>query len=159
MYGVRQESMGATKCLLRMFNSGMATQTCVVFCAVREVVITRAHCVALRMCKMPDSVSLDGGKVEWGSQGLAALFASRQNAFSPSFFRMLREMDRFNCEAPRLLLLDDDDPRKASMHRTVAERYTLLDGRGPLSCGFPLVSESCALCLTWHLRAAGNMRT
>lgn len=58
------------------------------------------------------SVSLDGGEVEWGSKGLLSLFANKRNALSPSFYGMLREMLRFNREAPRLLELDDDDPRK-----------------------------------------------
>lgn len=58
------------------------------------------------------SVSLDDGAVEWGSKGLLSLFARKRNAFSWSFHSMLREMARFNREAPLLLLLEDDDPRK-----------------------------------------------
>ncbi|CAN0199946.1 unnamed protein product, partial [Hapterophycus canaliculatus] len=58
------------------------------------------------------SVSLDGGEVEWGSQGLSSLFARKRNALSPGFYGMLKEMARFNREAPRLLALDDEDPRK-----------------------------------------------
>ena len=60
------------------------------------------------------SVSLDDGEVEWGSKGLSSLFARRKNALSPGFYGMLKEMTRFNREAPRLLELDDDDPRKVS---------------------------------------------
>ncbi|CAM9582314.1 unnamed protein product, partial [Laminaria digitata] len=62
---------------------------------------------------MSFSVSLDGGAVEWGSQGLSSLFARKRNAFSPGFYGMLREMGRFNREAPSLLELNDEDPRKA----------------------------------------------
>ncbi|CAM9801758.1 unnamed protein product [Choristocarpus tenellus] len=62
---------------------------------------------------MSFSVSLDNGAMEWGSSGLASLFAKTTNAFSPSFHCMLRDMARFNREAPLLLELDDDDPRKA----------------------------------------------
>lgn len=58
------------------------------------------------------SVSLDDGEVEWGSKGLSSLFARKKNALSPGFYSMLREMTRFNREAPRLLELDDEDPRK-----------------------------------------------
>lgn len=58
------------------------------------------------------SVSLDGGEVEWGSKGLSSLFARRKNALSPDFYAMLKEMTRFNREAPRLLEMDDEDPRK-----------------------------------------------
>lgn len=60
------------------------------------------------------SVSLDDGEVEWGSKGLSSLFARKKNALSPGFYGMLREMTRFNREAPRLLELDDEDPRKVS---------------------------------------------
>lgn len=58
------------------------------------------------------SVSLDDGEVEWGSKGLSSLFARKRNAVSLGFYAMLREMGRFNREAPRLLELDDEDPRK-----------------------------------------------
>lgn len=50
--------------------------------------------------------------MEWGSKGLSSLFARRRNALSPAFYGMLREMGRFNREAPHLLELDDEDPRK-----------------------------------------------
>jgi cyclopropane-fatty-acyl-phospholipid synthase len=60
------------------------------------------------------SVSLDGGKtVEWNSNGLNGLLARRQQAFSPSFYYMLKDMTRFNKDATDLLLLPEDDPRKA----------------------------------------------
>ncbi|CAN0082345.1 unnamed protein product [Pylaiella littoralis] len=62
---------------------------------------------------MSFSVSLDDGEVEWGSKGLQSLFARKRNALSPGFYGMLREMARFNAEAPRLLELDDEDPRKS----------------------------------------------
>ncbi|CAM9148653.1 unnamed protein product [Chrysoparadoxa australica] len=63
---------------------------------------------------MSFSACLDQGQVEWGSDGLRALFARKRNLISPSFHSMLREMLRFNREAPRLLLLEDGDPRKAA---------------------------------------------
>ena len=50
--------------------------------------------------------------MEWGSQGLSSLFARKRNAFSPGFYGMLKEMGRFNREAPLLLELKDEDPRK-----------------------------------------------
>lgn len=63
------------------------------------------------------SVSLDDGEVEWGSKGLSSLFARRKNALSPGFYGMLKEMARFNREAPRLLELDDEDPRKVRLQQ------------------------------------------
>jgi cyclopropane-fatty-acyl-phospholipid synthase len=60
------------------------------------------------------SVSLDGGKtVEWNSDGLNGLFARRQQIIDPSFRKMLKDMLRFNKDAADLLLLHEDDPRKA----------------------------------------------
>lgn len=60
------------------------------------------------------SVSLDEGKtVEWSSNGLNGLLARRQQAISPSFHSMIRDMTRFNSNAADLLLLPSDDPRKA----------------------------------------------
>lgn len=67
------------------------------------------------------SVSLDDGDVEWGSEGLSSLFARKRNALSPGFYGMLREMARFNQEAPRLLELDDEDPRKVCSHPPLCE--------------------------------------
>lgn len=59
------------------------------------------------------SVSLDGGEtVEWNSDGINGLLARRSQAFEPSFYRMIRDMLRFNKEAAEILLLPNDDPRK-----------------------------------------------
>jgi len=58
-------------------------------------------------------VSLDGGKtVEWNSDGLNGLLARRGQVLDPSFYKMLRDMLRFNKEAADLLLLSEDDPRR-----------------------------------------------
>ena len=59
------------------------------------------------------SVSLDGGKtVEWNSDGLNGLLAKRSQIVDKSFYQMISDMLRFHKEAPRLLLLPEDDPRK-----------------------------------------------
>lgn len=59
------------------------------------------------------SVSLDHGKsIEWSSDGLSGLLANKKQLLSPSFYTFLYDMIRFNNEAPHLLLLADDDPRK-----------------------------------------------
>eukprot|EP00616_Rhizochromulina_sp_CCMP1243_P000430 CAMPEP_0118970178 /NCGR_PEP_ID=MMETSP1173-20130426/7124_1 /TAXON_ID=1034831 /ORGANISM="Rhizochromulina marina cf, Strain CCMP1243" /LENGTH=996 /DNA_ID=CAMNT_0006919503 /DNA_START=1 /DNA_END=2991 /DNA_ORIENTATION=- len=62
---------------------------------------------------MSFSVSMDGGRFEWSGTGLNGLFACRKHLVSPSFYLMLRDMLRFNREAPDLLRLPDQDPRKA----------------------------------------------
>jgi predicted NAD/FAD-binding protein len=60
------------------------------------------------------SVSLDKGEtVEWNSDGINGLLARRGQAMDPQFYIMLYDMHRFNKEAAELLLLAEDDPRKA----------------------------------------------
>jgi cyclopropane-fatty-acyl-phospholipid synthase len=59
------------------------------------------------------SVSLDGGKsVEWSSDGIAGLLANKRQLISPSFYRFLKDMMRFNKEADKILTLALDDPRR-----------------------------------------------
>ena len=60
------------------------------------------------------SVSLDGGDtLEWtSSNGLNGFFAKRGQVFDGRFRAMVGDMQRFHREAPKLLLLPDDDPRK-----------------------------------------------
>ena len=43
--------------------------------------------------------SIDGGRVEWAGDNLNAIFGQRRNIFRPSFFRMTRQVLRFNREA------------------------------------------------------------
>jgi predicted NAD/FAD-binding protein len=45
---------------------------------------------------MSFAVSLDNRRVEWGSNGLSALFANRSNTASPAFYSMVSDMLRFN---------------------------------------------------------------
>lgn len=52
---------------------------------------------------MSFALSLDDGRLEWGSHGLASLFAQRRNLLSPSFWRMVADVLRFNREAPKVL--------------------------------------------------------
>ncbi|CAM9345742.1 unnamed protein product [Discosporangium mesarthrocarpum] len=90
---------------------------------------------------MSFSVSLDGGKMEWGSSGLSALFAVKSNIVSPSFHNMLRDMNRFNREAPLLLTLDEDDPRRAVSLR----EYLKLNRYGGAFTRYYLVPMAAAL--------------
>lgn len=52
---------------------------------------------------MSFSLSVDGGKLEWGSHDLSSIFAQKSNMFSPSFLLMIREVLRFGKEAPKVL--------------------------------------------------------
>jgi uncharacterized protein len=59
--------------------------------------------IATQPSDMGLSVSLDGGKREWAARDykiLAGFLASRRNAVSPRFWSMIKEMMRFNREAP-----------------------------------------------------------
>ncbi len=60
------------------------------------------------------SVSLDKGEtLEWtSSAGLNGFFAKRGQLFDSRFRAMVSDMTRFHKEAPKLLLLPDEDPRK-----------------------------------------------
>lgn len=60
------------------------------------------------------SVSLDkGDTIEWtSSAGLNGFFAKRGQVFDSRFRAMIGDMTRFHKEAPTMLLLPDDDPRK-----------------------------------------------
>ncbi|CAM9760750.1 unnamed protein product, partial [Ectocarpus sp. 12 AP-2014] len=99
---------------------------------------------------MSFSVSLDDGDVEWGSEGLSSLFARKRNALSPGFYGMLREMARFNQDAPRLLELDDEDPRKSVSVR----EYLKANGFSEAFARFYLVPMAAAL---WSSTAADVM--
>lgn len=52
---------------------------------------------------MSFAISVDQGRVEWGSDGLHSVFAQRTNALSPTFLRMLWDMRR--CVAFHVLLV------------------------------------------------------
>lgn len=54
---------------------------------------------------MSFSVSLDNRRLEWGSNGLPALFATRGNTASPAFYSMISDMMRFNKYVPPLVAL------------------------------------------------------
>ena len=52
---------------------------------------------------MSFSVRCEGTGLEYNGTSLNALFAQRRNLLRPSFYRMLRDILRFNREAPHLL--------------------------------------------------------
>ncbi|HEX6590671.1 MAG TPA: FAD-dependent oxidoreductase [Moraxellaceae bacterium] len=55
--------------------------------------------------EMTFSVSLPAHNLEWAGSNLATLFAQPRNLLRPAFWRMLRDILRFNREAPALLRL------------------------------------------------------
>jgi predicted NAD/FAD-binding protein len=71
---------------------------------------------------MSFSVSSGDGRLEYNGSGLNALFAQRRNILRPPFFRMIRDILRFNDEALTTLPFEKDD-------QTV-EGYLLKHGYG-----------------------------
>ncbi|HJQ61080.1 MAG TPA: FAD-dependent oxidoreductase [Vineibacter sp.] len=65
--------------------------------------------VATQPSDMSFAVSLDGGRFEYGSRWYAFL-GQVANAANPDQWRLLREITRFNREAPRLLAAAEDLP-------------------------------------------------
>ena len=63
--------------------------------------------VPLQPSDMSFSVQTAGG-LEYNGTTLNSLFAQRRNLLRPSFYRMIRDILRFNREAPRLLETADD---------------------------------------------------
>ncbi len=63
--------------------------------------------VELQASEMSFSVQTAGG-LEYNGTTLNSLFAQRRNLVRPSFWRMIRDILRFNREAPRLLERPDD---------------------------------------------------
>lgn len=59
--------------------------------------------VATRASDMSFAASLDNGRVEYAGDGPGTLFAQRTNLGSPSHWRMLADIVRFNRDARRLL--------------------------------------------------------
>ena len=55
--------------------------------------------VAVQPSDMSFAISLFGGTVEWGAQSLNAVFGQRRNLLSPSFYRLIRDVLRFNARA------------------------------------------------------------
>ncbi|UCE89534.1 MAG: FAD-dependent oxidoreductase [Pseudomonadota bacterium] len=58
--------------------------------------------------EMSFSVKCERTGLEYNGQNLNTLFAQRRNLLNPGFFRMLRDILRFNREAPKLLARDHD---------------------------------------------------
>jgi hypothetical protein len=51
---------------------------------------------------MSFALSIDDGKLEWGSHNLDTVFAQRKNAASPTFLRMVADVIRFGQQAPKV---------------------------------------------------------
>ena len=64
--------------------------------------------VASRPTRMSFSVRCERSGLEYNGENLNTLFAQRRNLFRPAFHRMIRDILRFNREAPALLEQEQD---------------------------------------------------
>jgi predicted NAD/FAD-binding protein len=63
---------------------------------------------------MSFSLSVDDGRLEWGSQkGLLSIFQQKKNLVSVEFWTMLKDVHRFGKEAPKVL--GDDSYRDMTL--------------------------------------------
>lgn len=63
----------------------------------------------------------DGGRIEWGSDGLDCLFADRRNLLRPGLYSMLYDMRRFNYAVHAYVARVATDPGAAEAGMTLAE--------------------------------------
>ena len=94
--------------------------------------------VATRNSDMSFAVSCRQSGLEYSSRGANGFFAQRWNMVRPSHLSLLREIVRFNREAPALLRAPD------------AERHTLGDFSNR---GASAMRSRIAICCPWHRRS------
>ena len=94
--------------------------------------------VPTKPAMMSFAVSIDDGAFEYCSQGLGALFAQKRNYASPRFWRMIRDLLRFQKQAPRDL---------AELERTgeTLESYLVRGGYGALFREAHLLPQAAAI--------------
>lgn len=73
-----------------VFNRATYPRLCVLFGELN---------VPIKPSDMSFSASIDDGRVEYGSDSLASLFAQKRNIASPAFLTMIRDLLRFNALA------------------------------------------------------------
>jgi uncharacterized protein len=80
---------------------------------------------------MSFSVRSDRDRLEWNGSSLNQIFSQRLNLFRPGFLRMLRDIARFNREAPALIAHEDETTTVAEFlkrhgySREFAENYLI----------------------------------
>lgn len=55
--------------------------------------------VAVQESNMSFAITIDRGRLEWGARSLDAVFGQRRNLLRPSFYRLIRDVMRFNRQA------------------------------------------------------------
>lgn len=97
--------------------------------------------VPAQVSTMSFSVRCEKSGLEYNGTSLNSLFAQRSNLFRPSFHRMIRDILRFNREAPAVLEQDPDDLtlgaylEQREYSRAFVEQYILPMGAAIWSAG------------------------
>lgn len=94
--------------------------------------------VPTKPAMMSFAVSIDDGAFEYCSQGLGALFAQKRNYASPRFWRMIRDLLRFQKQAPR----DLDELERTG---ETLESYLVRGGYGALFREAHLLPQAAAI--------------
>ncbi len=94
--------------------------------------------VPTKPAHMSFAVSIDEGDFEYSSHGLGALFAQKRNYASPKFWRMIRDLLRFQKQAPR------DLPELERTGETL-DAYLVRGGYGPLFREAHLLPQAAAI--------------
>jgi predicted NAD/FAD-binding protein len=97
--------------------------------------------VAWQDTDMSFSVRVDASGLEWNGTSFNTIFAQRGNLLRWSFLRMLRDIQRFHCDAPRLLDSDAEDDLSVQAYadtrrlgRELLEHYLVPLGASLWSC-------------------------
>ena len=96
--------------------------------------------VAADATSMSFSVRCDRSGLEYNGTSLNGLFAQRRNLVRPRFYRMIRDILRFNREVPRMLAESDDELtvgkylKRNRFSRELADHYLLPMGAAIWSC-------------------------
>lgn len=84
--------------------------------------------VATSVSEMSFSVSEGPHRFEWAGSNLATVFAQKRNLVSPSFWRMLSDIVRFNRQATQLAAAgNENDPQLTGSLRTFLARHRYSD--------------------------------
>lgn len=83
--------------------------------------------VAVHATHMSFSVKCERTGLEYNGNNLNTLFAQRRNLFNPSFYRMIRDILRFNREATALIHADDTQLSLAAFLRQGAYRREFIE--------------------------------
>lgn len=102
--------------------------------------------VMVRKTVMSFSVSLDGGAFEYAGTNLNTVFGQRENLLNPTFWRMLKDILRFNEQAPLLLAAPTDISLggfldELGLGAWFRERYLLPMGGAIWSCPLETMLE------------------